>query len=114
MSLAGNDSRASPRAPVAVEVLLARKVGRPVSARTLDLGAGGARVTSARPLRIDEELHFDCDLPDGRCHLDGTCRVLRQDRHDVYALRFENLTPALAEQLRSFVATSSVSASASR
>jgi hypothetical protein len=40
--------------------------------------------------------------------------VLRQDRHDVYALRFENLTPALAEQLRSFVATTAVSASASR
>jgi hypothetical protein len=103
VSLAGNDKRTGVRAAVTLELRLARKAGRAVSARTLDLGAGGARVTSERPLRIDEELHFDFDLPAGRRHLDGTARVLRQDRHDVYALRFESIAPAQLEELRAFL-----------
>ena len=99
----GSEQRAIPRAGVAVDLQLARKVGRPLRVRTLDLNHAGARVASARPLRVDEELHFDVDLPSRGLHLDGTARVLRQDRHNIYALRFEHLPPATVAELRSFV-----------
>ena len=103
MPRTGADQRTGRRAAVAVELQLARKVGRPVAAQTIDLGAGGARVTSRRPLRVDEQLRFDADLPNGACHLAGTARVLRQDRHDVYALRFEDVPPTTLAELRAFV-----------
>ena len=95
--------RASPRAPIAIELSLARKAGRPVTAHTIDLSAHGARVRCDRPLRVDEELHFDADLPAGGRHCDGVARVLRQDRHDTYALRFEDLSDGTAAELRALV-----------
>jgi hypothetical protein len=98
------DQRGTERANVYLELQLARKAGRTINVRTLDVGFGGARVISERPLRVDEELHFECDLPTGSCHLDGMARVLRQDRHNVYALRFEHVAPELMSQLRAFVA----------
>lgn len=82
---------------------LAHKVGRALTARTLDLSAGGARVTSDRPLRVDEEMRFDVDLPEGGRHIEGIARVLRQDRHNVYALRFERIADDTRAELRSFV-----------
>ena len=100
---AASEQRTSARAEVSLEVRLERRVGRPVAARTIDLSAGGARVTCDRPLRVDEELRFDVALRGDRPHVDGTARVLRQDRHDVYALRFEGVDPATLEELRSFV-----------
>ena len=100
------DQRGTERANVYLELQLARKVGRTINVRTLDVGFGGARVVSERPLRIDEELQFQCDLPTGRCHLDGMARVLRQDRHNVYALRFEHVSPELLTELRAFVTDS--------
>ena len=103
---AGIEQRRSVRTAVEVDLLLARKAGRPVVTRTLDLGAGGARVTSDRPLRVDEQLHFDVDLPGAGRHLDGTARVLRQDRHNVYALRFEDVPADALAELRAFVETS--------
>jgi c-di-GMP-binding flagellar brake protein YcgR len=94
---------------VALDLRLAHKTGRAVAARTLDLSAGGARVTSERPLRVDEEMRFDVDLAvDGR-HIEGVARVLRQDRHNVYALRFERVNDATLADLRSFVDASVVS-----
>jgi hypothetical protein len=88
---------------IALELRLERKVGSAVAARTLDLGAGGARVRCERPLRVDEELRFDVELRAGGRHVDGTARVLRQDRHDVYALRFESVAPDGLAELRAFV-----------
>ena len=102
------DQRATPRAPIAIELLLARKSGRPVSACTVDLCAHGARVRCDRPLRIDEELHFDADLPSGP-HVDGTARVLRQDRHDTYALRFEVVCDGATEEFAALVEARAVS-----
>jgi hypothetical protein len=102
----GSEQRTAPRATVTLDVRLARSAGRAVEARTLDLGVGGARVRSTRPLRVDEELRFDVDLPEGNGHVDGTARVLRQDRHDVYALRFEGLPHASLAGLRQFVEAS--------
>lgn len=96
------DQRLSPRVTVALDVELGRKVGNDVHARTCDLSLTGACVTCARPLRVDEEVHFDLCLPLGD-HLDGTARVLRQQRHDTYALRFEHLSPAAVGALAEFV-----------
>jgi c-di-GMP-binding flagellar brake protein YcgR len=98
-----SDRRVSPRVAVALDLHLARTKGNAVTARTLDLSVGGARVLSDRPLRVDEELRFDLDLHAGDRHLDGTARVLRQHRHDTYALRFEHLDPAVLRDLRTFV-----------
>ena len=100
-SVRADDRRGSPRIAVALDLHLGRKVGHAVIARTLDLSTGGARVVSARPLRVDEELHFDLQLGDE--HLAGTARVLRQHRHDTYALRFENVLPAGMRDLDAFV-----------
>ena len=59
---------------------------------------------ASRPLRVDEELHFDVEIPP---HLDGTARVLRQDRLDVYAIRFEGLDDDALGELRSFIEATS-------
>jgi hypothetical protein len=100
---ATNRRHAGPRVTVAIELHLARKVGSSVTALTSDLSAGGARVVCRRPLRIDEELHFDFDLPAGGPHLDGTVRVLRQHLHDTYALRFEHVAAAGQRHLGAYI-----------
>src|SRR5881396_3741568 len=58
-----DERRACPRVAAALNVRLGRKVGNHVIARTRDLSVAGARVVSGRPLRIDEELQFDLELP---------------------------------------------------
>jgi hypothetical protein len=98
-----NERRISTRVSVALDVHLTRKVGNAVTVRTSDLSSGGALVVSSRPLRIYEEMHFDLDLPAGGPHVDGTARVLRQHRHDTYALRFERIAPATATALSALV-----------
>jgi hypothetical protein len=98
------EQRANPRVEVALEVHLSRKVGKEVVAQTCDLSVSGARITSDRPLRVDEELRFDLELPFG-AHLGGKARVLRQHRHDTYALRFEHVAPATRGDLDAFVAS---------
>lgn len=96
------EQRANPRVAVALEVSLGRKVGNDVHAQTCDLSATGACITCARPLRVDEEVRFDLALPEGgRCG--GKARVLRQQRHDTYALRFEHMSPATHAALDAFV-----------
>jgi hypothetical protein len=96
------EQRACPRVAVALEVRLGRKVGNDVIAHSHDLSASGARVVTDRPLRIDEELAFAFDLPRG-AHLSGRARVLRQHRHDMYALRFERVEPEGQTLLVDFV-----------
>lgn len=97
------ERRLCPRAAVALDLRLERPVGNPVSARTRDLGVYGAQVVSRRPLRIDEELRFDLELPPGGRHLTGTARVVRQDLVDQYALRFERVAPEDERALSGFV-----------
>lgn len=101
---ATGERRVSPRVAVAVDLRLQRKIGNPVTAHTLDLGAGGARVISDRPLRVDEELHFDVDLPVVGRHADGTARVLREHPGNAYALRFEHVGPDVLRDLDAVVA----------
>lgn len=96
------EQRASPRVPVALEVSLGRKVGNDVHAATCDLSTSGACITCRRPLRVDEEVRFDLELPSGD-HLGGKARILRQQRHDTYALRFEHMSQATQAALGAFV-----------
>jgi c-di-GMP-binding flagellar brake protein YcgR len=81
--------RATPRMSIALDLLLLRARGNRIAGRTVDLGAGGMRVTTDRPLTVDEVLEFGLDLDDH--HLDGRARVLRMQDHETYALRFEDL-----------------------
>jgi PilZ domain len=99
-----SEQRGSPRIAVALDVSLGRKVGNDVHATTSDLSISGACITCSRPLRVDEEVRFDMELPLG-AHLGGKARVLRQQRHDTYALRFEHLSPATRGALGEFVAS---------
>ena len=59
-----------------------------IEAHTVDIGPGGMRVHTTRPLGIDESLEFE--LPD-RARINGRARVLREQAYRVYALRFEKL-----------------------
>ncbi len=84
--------RASPRAEVQLPLTLKRRKGHgnPVLAQTIDLSLGGARVSAARPLKVDEVLAFDLIATDGT-HITGDCRVLREHVGRTYAVRFERL-----------------------
>lgn len=88
----------APRAEIALPCTLRRPIGRPIVARTVNLGVGGMLVATARPLTIDEPLSFDLanlDVP-----ASGHARVLREQRPNVYALRFEGLPAPLTSRLR--------------
>jgi c-di-GMP-binding flagellar brake protein YcgR len=86
--------RKAPRAEVRLPVTFARAKGhgQPVTARTIDVSTGGARVAADRPLRVDERLHFDL-LCEGDRHVCGECRVLREHTGQTYAVRFERFAP---------------------
>ncbi len=90
--------RSSPRGPVTVQCLLARRVGAPIACETLDVGGGGMRVRSGRPLSVDEAVEFTLSLAGGP--LAGQARVLRMQGHNEYALRFEGLREEAAQVLR--------------
>jgi hypothetical protein len=93
------ERRTTPRADVALPCVLRRRSGSAIDARTVDLGAGGMRVATPRPLATDEVLDFDL-LLSGADRVDGRARVLRQEGHDAYALRFEGLLEPARERLR--------------
>lgn len=90
--------REGQRAPLRCALALSRSTGRPIAGRTVDIGLGGMRVTTDRPLSVDEVLLFDLALGHDD-HVGGQARVLRQERHDTYALRFEVLSAATADAL---------------
>ena len=81
--------RSTPRVAVTLDLLLLRSKGNRIEGRTVDVGAGGMRVQTDRPLTIDEVLEFDLPLRERSAH--GRARVLRMQGHKVYALRFEDL-----------------------
>jgi PilZ domain len=91
------ERRMTPRADVALPCVLRRRSGSAIDARTVDLGAGGMRIATRRPLATDELLDFDLRL--GADGVDGRARVLRQEGHDAYALRFEGLLEPARERL---------------
>jgi hypothetical protein len=86
------EQRRSPRAPIEIRCTLHRRSGTPIEGHTVDLGPGGMRFCTKRPLATDEILRFELE------GIDGRARVLRQQTHDTYAIRFEMLgEPARAE-----------------
>ncbi len=89
--------RRQPRAQIRLDCVLTRGKGSPVNGHTIDVGPGGMCVETDRPLGVDEVLHFD--LPVQGTHVDGDARVLREQRPNVYALRFETVAEASAQQL---------------
>jgi hypothetical protein len=96
-----SERRGTSRADIALTCVLRRRTGSEISVRTVNVGPGGMCVTTLRPLAIDEVLDFDLPLAETE-HLDGRARVLRQERPDRYALRFEGLREPARERLQAF------------
>ena len=95
------ERRGAPRVEIECGCTLSRRFGTPVEGRTLDIGPGGMRVATKRPLAADEVLDFELPPPAGMGGDDirGRARVLRQQTYGVYALRFERLSDADREAL---------------
>lgn len=93
-----NEQRRAQRARVELQCTLRRRSGAPISGRTLDLGPGGMRVCTSRPLATDEVLVIE--VPP---RIVGRGRVLRQAGHDSYAVRFEVLDEPARGELRRLV-----------
>ncbi len=83
-----SERRRSWRTEVSLECILSRRTGKVIEARTLDLGPGGMRITTNRPLAVDEVLEFE--LPE-RSRINGRARVLREYGYRIYGVRFEKL-----------------------
>lgn len=86
--MTASDQRRAPRRAVELPCLLVRRRGNPVRATTQDIGAGGMRVVTDRPLAMDEWLEFDL-APDAPHHPRGRALVVRQQTPTCYALRFD-------------------------
>jgi hypothetical protein len=95
------ERRGTQRADLALDCVLRRRTGSAISVQTVNVGPGGMCVKTQRPLAIDEVFEFDLPLA-GAEHLDGRARVVRQERHDRYALRFEGLLGPTRERLQAF------------
>ena len=93
------DRRDTGRVEMSVECMLRRRAGTPIACETVDVGTGGMSVSSERPLAADEVVSFDL----AAIELSGRARVLRQQGHQVYALRFEQLPDAAREGLKQLV-----------
>jgi PilZ domain-containing protein len=91
------DRHRSPRALIALPCTLRRRIGSPIVAQTVEVGPEGMCVSSPRPLAADETVTFD--LPDLDIRITGSARVLRQQRHNVYVLRFEQLPAPMVNRL---------------
>ncbi len=105
MVATGNASDPQRPAQQAVELpcTLARHGGSPIVAETIDLGTTGMRLTTARPLAVDEMVAFDLPVQDADDHICGQARVVRQERPGVYALRFDRLTQPMSRCLQDVV-----------
>jgi hypothetical protein len=85
---ATSERRRTWRTDISLECMLHRRTGKLIEAQTVDIGPGGMRVHTNRPLAVDETLEFE--LP-GRARFNGRARVLREQAYRIYALRFEKL-----------------------
>ena len=76
------------RTAIDFECTLSRRTGKIIEARTMDVGPGGMRIHSVRPLAVDETLEFE--LPE-RVRINGRARVVREHGYRVYGMRFDKL-----------------------
>src|SRR3954471_13285442 len=99
-----SDRRRSWRTEISLECSLSRKTGKMIEARTLDIGPGGMRIKTNRPLAPDELLEFE--LPEnGR--INGRARVLREQGYRIFAVRFEKLGDEARAELSTLVSAAS-------
>jgi hypothetical protein len=89
--------RRAPQAHVTLPCIVRRRSGAPIPAETLEVGPRGMRISSPRPLALDETVGFE--LPNLDMRVAGVARVLRQERMHVYALRFEGLPEPMIRRL---------------
>jgi c-di-GMP-binding flagellar brake protein YcgR len=82
------DRRRTWRTEIALACTLHRRTGKVVEAQTLDLGPGGMRVKTGRPLAVDETFEFELA---NRPRIHGRARVVNERGYRVYGLRFERL-----------------------
>jgi hypothetical protein len=94
-----SERRRLPRTDIALPCTLSRRSGSAINAETVNLGPGGMRIRTPRPLALDEVLSFD--IPEQA--VDGRARVLRQEGVSTYALRFESLVEPARERLSALV-----------
>lgn len=92
------ERRGAARVKLEFPLTLSRAKGGPVTGRTIDISSGGMRVSTGRPLRVDECLDVQLGLDDGAT-VSGTVRVMRQEPLNVYGLRFENLAADSSDRL---------------
>jgi hypothetical protein len=85
---ATSERRRTWRTEIALECTLHRRTGKTIEAQTLDIGPGGMRIKTNRPLSVDEVLDFE--LP-ARARINGRARILREQGYRIYAVRFEKL-----------------------
>jgi hypothetical protein len=90
------------RVAVTLSCTLNRGAGSPIACETTDLGPTGMRLTTARPLAVDEMLSFD--FPNGETHIRGQARVVSEERPGVYALRFNRLSAPIADAVAKLAA----------
>jgi hypothetical protein len=90
------DSRA-PKTCMTLSCTLRRDVGAPIGAQTLEIGPRGMQVRSQRPMSLDETVGFE--IPELGMRINGRARVLRVERANVYALRFEGLPEPMVRRL---------------
>jgi hypothetical protein len=93
----------APKARITLGCTLRRSFGSPIRAQTLEIGPRGMQVRSARPMSLDETVAFE--IPDLGMRVTGTARVLRIDRANVYALRFEGLPEPMVRRLHALAIT---------
>jgi hypothetical protein len=79
---------------IALTCMLSRGAGSPIACETIDLGPTGMRLTTGRPLALDETVSFA--VTSGDACIRGEARVVCQERPDVYALRFARLSQPVA------------------
>ena len=85
---ATSERRRTWRTEISLQCTLHRRTGKMIEAQTLDLGPGGMRVKTNRPLAVDET--FDFELHD-RARINGRARVVDERGNRVYGLRFDKL-----------------------
>lgn len=80
---------------------LSRTKGSLIAARIIELSLSGVRVVTPRPLALDETLVFE--LSYGDLTLQAGTRVIRQERPDLYALRFSALPKPTLKHLHDII-----------